>query len=435
MSENKINKNTKNQDEETQSLKTKNSSPSPSNKEEEENNLNELCAKILNISEGLSKFSYLAITYYLKDTLKLSPSKSAFFQSLLGVPSIFSPLFGFISDTILFFGYKRKSYILFNGFLVFITWLILSFFNFSMELTLLLLFINSTSKTFLSSCVNAVWVQLSKKRSKDEKKLENYNSAIIYINIGTIISSLTRGIALTFLSTKTIFLISGMISFLNIIAGILYKETKYNRNENDKKKDINHFKQVFDIIKQKELMLLIIYMLIMTITPSYYESSFYFLTDAKGFSKIDFSNFTLVIMLLFFMNSIINKKYINSFKPTYVVIITTIISFLFSSIYNLWIVFDLQSKIIVFGAISLYVSFKALSVKPIFNLAYLMCPEGYGGSIMGLFYSLRDFGDFLSSIFGSWLSFLFDIQGNKYSNFSIIYFVNDLNDYIERIIK
>ena len=295
-----------------------------------------------------------------------------------------------------------------------------------MEITLLLLFINSTSKTFLSSCVNAVWVQLSKKRSKDEKKLENYNSAIIYINIGTIISSLTRGIALEFFSTKTIFLISGMISFLNIIAGIMYKETKSNKNENNKDKDINHFKQVFDIIKQKELVLLIIYMLIMTVIPSYYESSFYYLTDAKGFSKMDFSFFTIVIMLLFFMNSIINKKYINLFEPTKVVIVTTIISFLFSSVYNLWIMYDLQSKIIVFGAISLYVSFKALSVKPIFNLAYLMCPEGYGGSIMGLFYSLRDFGDFLSSIFGSWLAFMFDIQGNKYSTFNKMIFINNI---------
>ena len=100
----KKNKNINNGDEETQTLKRDISSASTSDKEDKkEDNINELCAKILNISEGLSKFSYLAITYYLKDSLKLSPSKSAFFQSLLGFPSILNPLFGFISDTLLFF--------------------------------------------------------------------------------------------------------------------------------------------------------------------------------------------------------------------------------------------------------------------------------------------------------------------------------------------
>ena len=73
--------------------------------------INEICAKMLNFSDGLSTFSNLAITYYLKDNLQLSPSKSALIQSILSFPSILKPLFGFMSDVYPFFGYKRKSYI------------------------------------------------------------------------------------------------------------------------------------------------------------------------------------------------------------------------------------------------------------------------------------------------------------------------------------
>ena len=106
----------------------------------------------------------------------------------------------------------------------------------------------------------------------------------------------------------------------------------------------------------------------MITTPSYYESSFYYLTDVKGFTKIDFGNLTIVLMILFFINSIINKRFLNLFKSQKVIFYMTIISFLFSSVNNLWPFFDLKSKVIVFGGISLYIGFKTLSVKTIFNL-------------------------------------------------------------------
>ena len=393
-----------------------------------EKDINEICAKILNFADGLSTFSNLAISYYLKDNLQLSPSKSALIQSILGFPNILKPLFGFMSDVYPFFGYKRKSYILVSSILIFISWLILFFFNPSVVLTILILLNTAISKTFLNACSSAVLVEISKKRSKNDKKLENFNSTIIYTNIGMIISSTTRGIALEYFAIKNMFLISGLLSLLNIISGILYQENII-KNENHKESNNNsmksHFKQLYDLIKQKQILLLLIYMLIMTVTPSYYESSFYYLTDIKGFTKIDFGNMTIIIMLIFFINSIINKRFLNSFNPQKVIIYTTIIAFLFSSVYNIWIYFNLKSKIILYCGISLYIGFKALSVKPIFNLGFLVCPKGYEGSVMGLFYSIRDLGDTLASLFGSSLAYLLDIQGKKYTTFNkMIYIIN-----------
>ena len=394
----------------------------------DQDEINESCAKILNFSEGLSTFSNLAITYYLKDNLNLSPSQSALIQSILSFPNILKPLLGFISDIYPFFGYKRKSYILLNSIFIFISWMSLSFLNPSVELTIFILLFKAVSINFLNVCSNAVLVEISKKRSKNDQKLENFNSAIIYINIGTILSSTTRGIALEYFSTTKMFFISGILSFLNVIAGILYKEIKVKHEKNNinhySKK--NHLLQFYDLIKKKEIILLLAYMIIMTITPSYYESSFYYLTDVKGFSKIDFGNLTIILMVLFFINSIINKRFLNYYKPQKVIIFTTIIAFLFSSVYNLWIIYDLKSKLIVFSGIYLYIGFKALSVKPIFNLAFFFCPKGYEGSVMGLFYSVRDLGDVLASLFGSGLAYLLDIQRKKYSTFNKMNFIINL---------
>ena len=220
----------------------------------------------------------------------------------------------------------------------------------------------------------------------------------------------------------------------------MYHEIKINHKINDNK--LNKIKQFKEIVKQRKVVLLLIYMLIMTIVPSYYESSFYYLTDIKGFTKRNFGQLTILIMVLFLCNSVINKKYLNSFKPKTVIIVTTIIAFLFSSIYNVYIYLDLNYKIIVFIGVSLYIAFKALSVKPIFNLAFLVCPKEYEGSIMGLFYSTRDFGDTVASLLGSYLAFFYDIQNTKYTTYSKmiltinlisllpIFFVNIINNEI-----
>ena len=393
---------------------------------------NEFCGKIINFSDGLSSFSNLAITFYFKDHLNLSPSQSALIQSILSFPHILKPFFGFISDIFPFFGYKRKSYLIFNSIIILISWMLLSFLDLSLYSTVGILLIKSISKTFLNACTSAVLVEISKnkKHEKDEKKLEKFNTSIIYINLGTILSSTTRGIALEYLSNQVMFFISGVMSTMDIIAGIMYQEKKikikecgdYDMEQKDNIGDFDYnkkgsCKKLLDIIKRREIILLSIYMLVMTLVPSYYESSFYYLSDKKGFTKRNFGHLTIILMVLFLVNSIINKNYLNKYSKKKVIIYMTIISFLFSSLYHIYIYLDLNAKIIVFVGVSLYISFKSLSVKPIFNLAFLACPKGYEGTIMGLFYSLRDFGDTCASLMGSWMAYYLDIQKYDYKNY------------------
>ena len=273
---------------------------------------NEFCGKIINFSDGLSSFSNLAITFYFKDHLNLSPSQSALIQSILSFPHILKPFFGFISDIFPFFGYKRKSYLIFNSIIILISWMLLSFLDLSLYSTVGILLIKSISKTFLNACTSAVLVEISKnkKHEKDEKKLEKFNTSIIYINLGTILSSTTRGIALEYLSNQVMFFISGVMSTMDIIAGIMYQEKKIKIKEcgdydMEQKDNIAHFdynkkgscKKLLDIIKRREIILLSIYMLVMTLVPSYYESSFYYLSDKKGFTKRNFGHLTIILMI------------------------------------------------------------------------------------------------------------------------------------------
>ena len=169
-----------------------------------------------------------------------------------------------------------------------------------------------------------------------------------------------------------------------------------------------------------------IYILIITCNPSYYESSFYYLTDIKKFSKQNFGYLTIILMFSYLISSIINKKYLKTKNPKTVIFSITILSFLLGFTYNIWIFFILKSKIIIFISIPFYLATKTLSVKVIINLAFLEIPKGYEGSIMGLLSSTRDFGDTLSCLFGSCFTYLFDIENSKYKNFNNMVFIINL---------
>jgi hypothetical protein len=48
-------------------------------------------SQLLSLTEGLSEFTHMAISYYFKDSLKLSLSQSSFYRSLISFPSIIQP--------------------------------------------------------------------------------------------------------------------------------------------------------------------------------------------------------------------------------------------------------------------------------------------------------------------------------------------------------
>ena len=57
----------------------------------------------------------LSVSFYYKDTLKLSPSQTSALGSMMTIPWTLKPIYGFMSDNFPIFGYRRKSYVLLAG--------------------------------------------------------------------------------------------------------------------------------------------------------------------------------------------------------------------------------------------------------------------------------------------------------------------------------
>ena len=401
-------------------------------------------SKLLSLNEGLSEFSNLAISYFFKDMLKLSPSESSFFRSLISFPYIFQPLFGLISDLFPIYGYKRKTYLILCGTINFILWLILSFFDLSQFISVFILFFINLNSTFINACSGGILVEVSKKLTLTDKKLERFNASHAYKNVGMVISSIFRGFIIDLFGIKMNFMLAGVLSLFNVIGGIIYYESNLNKakdeqnyqiikNSNmneieDDNQQINIQKNLsfFSVLNNKNILIPLFLVLFFSSTPSYFESSFYYLSDVKGFNPRNFGELTIYIMILMLIVSVLYKNYLKSFNKKKIIFWAILISFCCSCFFNIYIKFNLTSKIIVILSISLYVTIKSLCSKPMLDLAFLSCPKGFEGSVMGLFGSAMSFGKTISTFFGSLLTLYFKIEKNDYSNFNILIFVHNI---------
>ena len=452
--ENSINSNKKKNENENKKIKSKNLFQ------------NKIAYIILALTVGLSTFSTLAISYFLKDNLNASPTQSSIINSILNIPSIIQPFFGLLSDFFPLCGYRRKYYIIICGFLQTFCWLIMKYSSFSLTFATFLLFICNCCVSFCIILTDSIVIQLS---NYSKKKINKYGAYIIVKNIGMFISAFLRGIVIQYFKINTIFIFAAILSSFNIIGGIIYIEifdedkksneiykkvkvknnydslpqnennTIGNNNENTNIKNTNNidndienidnkkvsFYNLLIFIFQKKVLIPLFYLLFLASTPSFFDSAFYYL-DSQNYTKKDFGQMTLIIMFLIVIISFSYKKYFKNLKTKKLITLSIILSFLGSTTCYLCIKNNYLKRTFIFGGIGIYVSLKQLGIMPLMGLAFVISPKNYEGSVYSIFSSSANLGKALSILFGSFMNLFFNITQYNFKNFTNMIWYHNL---------
>jgi hypothetical protein len=73
--------------------------------------------------QGILGLARLAVSFFLKDELGLGPAEVSALMGVVAIPWMIKPLYGFISDGLPMFGYRRRPYLILAGFLGVASWL------------------------------------------------------------------------------------------------------------------------------------------------------------------------------------------------------------------------------------------------------------------------------------------------------------------------
>lgn len=76
--------------------------------------------------QGILGLARLAVSFFLKDDLHLSPAQVSLLMGIAALPWVTKPFIGFFSDGRPIFGYRRRSYLVLSGLLGVLAWLSLA---------------------------------------------------------------------------------------------------------------------------------------------------------------------------------------------------------------------------------------------------------------------------------------------------------------------
>ena len=414
---------------------------------------NKISILLIGFYAGICVISDLAVKYYFKDKKKVETANLTRILIIFKIPYLIKPLYGLLLDFFPIFGYKKKCY-LFICFLVNISsWYLFIISNDkNMYFSIICLLFIHISLSFTTVIGSAVQVDLSKMYENDksnigEKTSELMSEYFIIKSLGTLIPSYFKGFLIEKYTNDIIFYISALISFIILISDLLLVEEKLTKKTKEKtlsssllekkkkkNKDENKTEQILNLIKNKNIIILLSLIFILESSPFCASPLFYYETNIlnlnpKDLGYIDFlSQITIIIVIFIYKN--LCFKY--NFKA--ITFFVRICQFaLFSLIYML-IMRNTQKYIddyyLVTITITLHEGFNSLGKLPYSLLAILFSPLNLEATT----YSLCIFSSYLGNIFADYIDYFlatyFQISHYNFTNFGILVLVENILNLI-----
>lgn len=231
--------------------------------------------------QGILGLARLAVSFFLKDELGLTPAQVAALMGIIALPWVAKPLYGFLSDSLPLFGYRRRSYLILSSILGSAAWFSLGLFVHTAGAATFVIMVSSLALAIGDVIVDSIVVERIRGESQaDAGSLQSLCWAITAV--GGLITAYLSGFLLEHLSLQTIFLITATFPLLVSISASILKDTKVEM-PSDFTAAKAHLKQIKAAITQKEIWLPVLFVFLWQATPSSDSAFFFFSTNDLGF--------------------------------------------------------------------------------------------------------------------------------------------------------
>ena len=232
--------------------------------------------------QGILTLSRLAVSFFLKDELLLSPVQMSAIIGIGTIPWMIKPLYGFISDSLPLFGYHRKPYIVLSGIIGCAAWVCLgTVVNNSSTATIMIIL------TFLSLAISDVIVDsivVERARSESEAKIGSLQSLCWGSSaVGALCTAYFSGLLLEYFTTRTVFLITALFPLIVSSVAWFIAEQPIDKDAKKSNNIKNQLLQIRQAITQKVIWLPTLFIFIWQATPNADSAFFYFTTNELHF--------------------------------------------------------------------------------------------------------------------------------------------------------
>ena len=267
--------------------------------------------------QGILGLVRLAVSFFLKDELGLSPAQMAALMGLAALPWVVKPIFGLLSDSLPIFGYRRRPYLILSGILGCLSWLAFATIVNSPIAAAVALLVTSLSVAISDVIVDSLVVERARQESlSNAGSLQSLTWGISAF--GGLLTAYLSGSLLEYFSARDVFAIASIFPLVICFVAGLISEPRIEaktaeEKEKQKKIDVSHqIQQVWVAFKQKSILLPTLFVFIWQSTPSADSAFFYFTTNELGFQPEFLGRVRLVTSLASLVGIFFYQRFLRS---------------------------------------------------------------------------------------------------------------------------
>lgn len=396
-----------------------------------------LCLLVLGYSvQGFRCFPWMAMSFYLKDGLQVDPATLQFWQSTVNLPMVAKPVYGIISDVIYIGGERRMPYLMFAGALQVLSWSMVALHSGvrSSIAPLMGVLLVSNMGAAIAEVVNDALVAESAQKETGRTKGELQSFVWLALAIGGVVGNLTGGLALSRLSSTTMFGVFATLAAGHLVVSSIVKEKSFNFKvqrplmSKDSTSSTSAFKvlrlqvgKLVDLVSMPEIaMPLAWFAASYALIPAMGGSLFFFQTQHLKINPTFLGLAKVMGQMGLLAGSLLYNRYWKRSSPRKMLMIVQILlsgcmltDILLVSRINMKL--GIPDQLFVLGASAFVEAIGQFKVLPFSVLLTQLCPAGSEGSLLAFFMSCHCLASILSGYMGTIVASFLHLSASNFS--------------------
>ncbi|KAM6566255.1 hypothetical protein CsatA_025383 [Cannabis sativa] len=394
--------------------------------------------------QGVLGLSRLAVSFYLKDDLHLDPAETAVITGFSALPWLIKPVYGFISDSLPLFGYRRRSYLILSGLLGAFSWTLMASLVDSKYSAAFCILLGSLSVAFSDVVVDSMVVERARGESQSVSgSLQSlcWGSSAF----GGIVSSYFSGSLVDAYGVRFVFGVTALLPLLTSAVAVLVTEQRVVGPARGQIPTLasssflsstkQNIIELWDAVKQPSVFLPTTFLFLWQATPQSDSAMFYFTTNKLGFTPEFLGRVKLVTSVASLLGVGLYNGFLKKVPLKKIFLATTIIGsalgmtqvFLVTGLNRK---FGISDEWFAAGDSLILTVLGQASFMPVLVLAARLCPEGMEATLFATLMSISNGGSVLGGLIGAGLTQLFGVTKDKFDNLAFLIILCNLTSLL-----
>ncbi|MGF1486965.1 MAG: folate/biopterin family MFS transporter [Prochloraceae cyanobacterium] len=385
--------------------------------------------------QGILGLARLAISFFLKDDLGLTPAQVAALAGIAFLPWVIKPVFGFLSDGLPILGYRRRSYLIFSGILGSLAWLALATVVDNPMTATIAILASSLSVAISDVIVDSVVVERVRKESLARAgSLQSLCWATSAL--GGLITAYLSGWLLQQFSTQVVFGITATFPLLvSAIAGLIVEEKITDKTKSNLRGSIDQIKTLWGAIKQKSIWMPTAFIFLWQATPNADSAFFFFTTNELGFDPEFLGRVRLVTSIAGLLGVWLYQAYLKNLSFRVILGWSTFISAALGMTMLLLVThanraIGIDDRLFSLGDSLVLTVMGQIAFMPVLVLSARLCPKGIEATLFALLMSIWNLSMLLSQELGSLLTHWLGVTETNFDNLWLLVIITNLSTLI-----